>query len=91
MCVKQKYEKILARKDCGMRNSFTKNSLSCMKVKFPCMQMKFQSIKMKYLCLKMKILPKKIFMGENSMHEVVHSPNTHDHFWDEKIMPGTKF
>ena len=35
-------------------------------------------------CMKMKILPK-LYMGKNSMHEVVFSPTTHENCWGEKI------
>ena len=27
----------------------------------------------------------KIFMGKNSMHDILHSPITHEHFWGYKI------
>ena len=33
----------------------------------------------------------KNFMGENSMHEIVYSPITHENFWGVKIMPGANF
>ena len=45
---------------------------------------------MKFSCMKMKFCLK-VFMAENSMHEVVYSPTTHDHFWGETFMLGATF
>ena len=33
----------------------------------------------------------KYFIVENSMHEVVYSPTTHDNFWGENIMQVAEF
>ena len=33
-------------------------------------------------------LSPEIFMDENSMHEIVYSPNYHEHFLGDKIMHG---
>ena len=46
-----------------------KNSLSLVKMKFPCM--------------KIEHFTQKTFMGDHSMHDVVYSPTTHEHFWGE--------
>ena len=51
------------------------NFISCMKKKF--------------LCTKMKSLPQK-FLNENSMHDIVYSHTSHEHFWDAKIIQRAK-
>ena len=32
-----------------------------------------------------------MFMGENSMHEVVYGSTTHEHLWGKKICQGRNF
>ena len=56
----------------------------CMKMTFPCMKMKFPCMKMRFPCMKMKVLPRKISMGENSLHEIVHSSMTMNISWAKK-------
>ena len=51
-------------------------NISCMKLKYPWMKMKINS---------------KVFLNENSMHEIVYSPISHEHFWGEKIFTVAKF
>ena len=50
------------------------NETTCMKLTYSCMKLTFS-------CMKM-------FMNENTMHKIVHSPISHEHFYDERIILG---
>ena len=70
---------MISCQNCGMNISCIYITFSCMEMKFPCMKMTFSCMKMMIPWKVMKIVTPNFY--ENSMHEIVHIPNFHEHLW----------